>query len=212
MATSLRLALVAVVLLLTGCSTVAAPEPGLTAEELDDLRQLRTEGLWAATGLYPDQRPANPPVTTVSIDDWAAAYVKCMNIAGFDDYELEGNGYSVTGTDGESSELERLTNYLCAMSFEVEGEFDGMLNAAQIAYLYDYYAQTLVPCLAAHGYKVDLVPTRGEYEAQGGNWHPYFSMHAEEWVELFDDSSMLLKCPPGPPGMEDLGFSEYFSE
>lgn len=207
-----RVALAAMVLLLTGCSTVVAPEPGLTADELDALRQYRAEGLWAATGLYPDQRPANPPVTTVSAEELPYAYVKCMNIAGFDDYAVQDDGYSVTGNDGESSELERLTNYLCAMSFDVEGEFESMPNASQIGYLYDYYAQTLVPCLAAHGYPPDRVPTRTEFEAQGATWHPYFAMHADEWLELFADRSMLIECPPAPPGMEDPGFAAYFTE
>lgn len=211
MGTRFPLALVAAVLLLTGCSTVQAPEPGLTGAELDAAREQQMEGRWAATGLYPDQRPPAPPVTTLSIEDWAYAYVKCMNNAGFDNYTaLDDGGYSVSHPNGDLTELERLTDYLCAMSFEIEGQFDGMYNAAEIDYLYDYYATTLVPCLGSRGFAPDSVPTRNEFTAQTGSWHPYFAMHAEEWLDLFSDRSILVECPPAPPGMVDPGYAAYF--
>lgn len=203
--------LATVLLLLTGCVTVAAPAPGLTGDELTAAREQQMEGRWAATGLYPQQRPAAPPVTTVTIEDWSDAYVKCMNNAGFDNYTaLAEGGFSVSHPNGEVTELERLTDYLCAMSFEVEGEFDGVYNAAEIDYLYDYYATSLVPCLASRGFKPDSVPTRYEFASQAGSWHPYFAMHAEEWLNLFSDRSILIECPPSPAGMIDPGYATYF--
>jgi hypothetical protein len=195
-------------LVLTGCTVVAAPEPGLTAEEKQAIREKQTEGLWAATGLYPDQRPAPPPVTVVSLDDWAAAYVKCMNNAGFASYKaVDGGGFT---SEPENSELERLSNYLCQMSFELEGEFDNRYSAAQIEYLYEYYSEELVPCMAARGYPPDSVPTRSEFVAQLGSWHPYFAMHAGDWTTMFGDPSVLAECPPTPPGIPDPGYAAYF--
>lgn len=203
-------AAIAAVLLLSGCATTVAPEPGLTADQLDAARVAQADALWASTGLYPTQRPANPRVITVSADDWAPAFVKCMNIAGFDNYTAEASGYSVTSDGQKASEFERLSRYLCEMTFEVDGQWELEYNPAQIEYLYDYYATVLEPCLAAHGYKADSVPTRGEFEAQLGTWHPYFAMHAEEWVDLFEHPQMLVECPPSPPGFDDQGLSAYF--
>lgn len=196
-------------LVLTGCTVVTAPEPGLTAEEKQAIREKQTEGLWAATGLYPDQRPAPPPVTVVSLDDWAAAYVKCMNNAGFASYKaVDGGGF--TAQPDEDSELERLTNYLCQMSFELEGQFDNRYSAAQIDYLYEYYSEQLVPCMAAHGFPVSGGPTRYEFAQGLGSWHPYLALRDDLRLSMMADPDFLVLCPPMPPGIPDPGYASYF--
>lgn len=204
-------ALALAALALAGCTVAPAPERGLSEEEKDIIRQHQTEGLWAATGLYADQRPVSPPVTVVSLDDWAAAYVKCMNNAGFYRYDVaEGGGISVERTSGERSDLERLTVYLCTMSFELEGQFDSRYSAAQIEYLYDYYRDELVPCMASRGFTVTEVPTRSEFEFGLGSWHPYLALPDDLRLEMMDNPDFLLLCPPMPPGIPDPGYASYF--
>jgi hypothetical protein len=203
----------ALILALTGCSTVAAPAPGLSADEKDAVRRQQTEGLWAATGLNPDHRPASPPVTVVSVQDWAPAYVACMNAAGLDNYTVAPEG-GVRIVDlelaAERTALERLSDYLCRMSFEVEGQFDHRYNGAQIDYLYDYFRESLVPCLAVEGFEVSSVPTRGEFARGIGSWHPYLALRDDLRLALLSDSSFLLRCPPMPPGIDDPGYASYF--
>lgn len=208
---SRALAAAVLLLALTGCTVVPAPEPGLTTEEKDAIREKQTEGLWAATGLYPDQRPASPPVTVVSLDDWAAAYVKCMNVAGFPSYEVtEGGGFTYEPSEGDDSELERLSIYLCQMSFELEGQFDNRYSAAQIGYLYEYYSEELVPCMASRGFPVAGGPTRYEFEQGLGSWHPYLALRDDVRLEMMTDPDFLVVCPPMPPGIPDPGYASYF--
>jgi hypothetical protein len=200
-------------LVLAGCTVAHAPAPGLTADEKDFIRHQYAEALWAATGLYADQRPANPSVTVVSLVDWSSAFAKCMNNAGFERYTVSPDGNLMIldhGTGDEGSEAERLADYLCRMSFELEEQFDYRYSDAQIEYLYDYYREALVPCLAAEGFTVSAVPTRNEFEHGLGSWHPYLALSDELRLDLLSDRSFLVRCPPMPPGVTDPGYAAYF--
>ena len=200
-------ALAALLLLvaLAGCSTVSAPPPGLSQAERAELRSKITDSRWAATGLYPDQRPATPPVTTVSLEEWGYAYVKCMTIAGFDSYVAGPDG-SYTRQDGDYTDAEVVANYVCDISFEIEDQYDGWFNDAQLDYVYDYYRQSLVPCLERRGLEVAQAPTRNEFHATFGSWHPYFALVESERRELSADASVPVECPAVPPGIQDSGF------
>jgi hypothetical protein len=199
-------ALVAVALLvvLAGCSATSAPAPGLSASERRAAQQLMSDGYWEFSGLPDDQRPAATPVTLVSAEEWPERFVKCMNDAGFDSYQVIDGGYS-TYTDGSTPhEAEALATYECSTSFWVE---DGWYNTAQQNYLYDYFEQMLVPCLALHGGEVWGAPSREKFIAEQGNWHPYFAIRKQDQERIVADKTVPVDCPPVPVGMDDRGYA-----
>lgn len=201
------LAAALLVLALAGCSTTAAPRPGLSADELAD-RRIHTDTMnWAATGLGKEFRPATPALATVSRENWPSAYVTCMNNAGFDEYVAVEGGWTVGSEQDGPSEAERLAEYICTQSFEIEGQYDDWFNDAEIDYLYAYYREFLVPCLAERGFSPIASPTENEFADNFASWHPYFSVGASRRGELFDDLDTFALCPPTPPGVDDRGLS-----
>ena len=205
------LAALLVLVALAGCATVSAPPAGLSADEEAELRSRIADSYWAATGLYPDQRPATPPVTVVSLDDWGYAIAKCMNIAGFDNYQGGPDG-SFTSSGDVTSDAEVVAKFVCDMTFEMEGQYDSWLNDAQLDYVFDYFRQSLVPCLERRGLEVAQAPTRNEFRANFGSWHPYYAIEQSRFTEMATDLSVAVECPAMPPGIRDPGYGVFFNQ
>lgn len=204
-------AAVLVVLALAGCSTATVPPVGLTADEIDDVREQILDMYWQSTGLSDDLRPPNPRVTVISQDEWTFAYVKCMFASGFEDYvELDG-GYTIGDRDYEDrSDAEIVADFVCATSLEVDGQYEGLLNDAQLDYAFDYYAHILVPCLALQGFEVVHPPTREQFSEGFGNWHPYYAIQQGQQEAFFADTRVIEICPPMPDGIPDPGFARMW--
>jgi len=194
----------AVLLALTGCSAVAMPEPGLSEAEREIVQQQTRDNYWAVTGLPDEQRPAATPMTVVPSEEWPTRFVECMNAQGFANYAVAGDGYSTYTIESEDPTVEALASYVCSTSFWTDY---GWFNTAQLDYLYDYYEQTLVPCLAVHNAQIWGAPSREKFYAQGGGWHPYFNFPKKDQERIFADEALPDECPPVPPGMDDPGFS-----
>lgn len=195
-----------VLLLLSGCTTVSAPEPGLSDSEWEALQDRLRDSDWQMANLPDDLRPPDPPATEVSIDDWGAVFVGCMNRAGFDNYsDLGGSGYSFS-SDGSSPPNERLASYLCTVSYRLYTRDEGWFNKAQLDYLYDYYEQQLVPCLTLHGATFTEVPTREIFTQQFGSWHPFLAISEDESDQIFHNADVKRECLAMPPGIPDPGF------
>ncbi len=208
-----RWALVAVsVVLLCGCASVTAPQPGLDSDEEADLKQYIADLNWQVTGLSDDLRPPPPRVTTVSPDDRVPAYVKCMNIAGFDNYRATGGGGFEIGDASmdDRTDAELIADYVCNLSFEVDGQYDGWLNSGQLGYIFDYYRDSLVPCLETLGYEVQDAPSRAEFIRTLGGWHPYFAVRESQQALFFDDARVIDECAPMPAGIPDLGYAHLW--
>lgn len=196
----------AVLLTLTACSTVAAPEPGLSAAERAVAQDRMRDIYWEISGLPDDQRPPDPTVVTVDPQDYASAFVSCMNEAGYDNYEASGGGYTYSWPEGGEPESATLAKYVCDASMWADS-YGGWYNTAQISYLYDYFEQTLVPCLAVYGAQLTEVPTRQQFEDMLGGWHPYLGIRQADHDRVFGDRQVLRDCPPMPAGMPDRGYA-----
>ena len=209
-----RVLVAASLLLLVGCSATPAPEPGLDAADVDELRDYLIDIYWASTGLSDDLRPPRSSVTVVDGSDRDAAYVKCMNNAGFDNYDaIPGGGYTIGDASmDDRRDDELIADYVCGTSFEIDGQFDGVYNDAQLDYLYDYYQQILVPCLQVLDYQVAEVPTRAEFSGNWGGWHPYYSVEALRQEAFFEDKRVPSECPPTPAGIADPGFAVFWTQ
>lgn len=204
----------ATLLLLTGCSTATAPEPGLDPEQLTEFRAYLLDRYWDSTGLSDDLRPPPPVVTTLTSEDWIPAYVKCMNNAGFDQYVANGDGSYTMGVDdiNARTDAEVIADYSCSSSFEIDGQFDDMYNDAQLDYLYTYYQQVLVPCVQLLGYDVVDVPPRTQFVENWGAWHPYFSVRSSEQDAFYADQRVPTDCPAVPAGVADPGFATFWTQ
>jgi hypothetical protein len=203
------LAALLVLVALTGCSTATAPAEGLDDAGLAELKQYASDLNWAFTGLPDSERPAPLAATVVSPENWTTAYVTCMNAEGFDNYESFGDG-SFTVGDGsftDPPDAEVIAQYRCNLAIEVEGQYDGMMNVDQLAYVYDYYQEVLVPCLETRGYHVQDPPTREEFVRTWGGFHPYYSVAPNEQHQFIADSRVPQLCPPMPAGVADPGYA-----
>lgn len=209
-----RVLLVVVVaaLLLSGCSVVSAPQPGLTADERDDVHRWLLDVRWRQTGLRDELRPPDPESHVVAADQWAQALVECMNAAGFDNYSAAGGGFGATEVVQTADEMQANTvaMYLCQGGISVEEWDQSWFNPEQVDYLYDYYQQMLLPCLALHGLEVLDVPNRESFVARYGSWNPYFSLTAESESALRADQEVFTECRSMPPGMADLNIAQDY--
>ena len=199
-------ALVAVAL--AGCSLVAAPEPGLSDSERELWQQQLRHSYWSITGLPEDQRPPDVPMIEVAGEEWSARFVECMNEAGYDNYQEESGGYMSFTVEGQDPEAESLSVYLCSTKYWTD---NGIYNVSQMNYLYDYYQQQLVPCLEVNDAPIWGTPDREKFIQDGGWWHPYFNFKKAEQERIYADSSLPIKCPPMPPGVDDPGYWDWWS-
>jgi hypothetical protein len=165
--------------------------------EIEAVQFSFADSAWAATGLPDEVRPPNPELTVVSVEEWGPAIVECLTEAGFDGYEASGGGYSGPGA---RSEAELITQYRCNLSVMVDPIETGLMTQAQKRFTYDYFAQTLVPCLRVRGVALGSVPTWEEYKENVWGWNPYFSVSDEARLRVDGDTRLQEECPADPPG------------
>ena len=197
-------------LVLTGCVTVnSPPKPGLTQAERQEQLQRTADELWKSTGLPEGQRPAIDNLAPVGLDNVYDAFVTCMNRNGYHEYQTTPDG-GYTIDNGDASTEETITVFRCQVTYQVDPNAY-VLNSAQLAYLYDYYQDALVPCLVRAGYPdVALAsPTRREMIENGG-WNPYVGVPNDIFSQLTSTSPLVRMCPPVP---EEMGLDlQWFPE
>jgi hypothetical protein len=179
-------------LLLAGCAT-AQPEPltGLTeAEQAEYAQSFALQ--WS--GIQLDDPPSIAVVAYVPADDWGAAVAGCMNSEGYDGYVGSGDGFSFPARD-DTDEAQNRALYTCIGRYPVRADYSAYANHAQLEFLYDYFQDSLIPCIEANGYDVpNTAPARQEFVAYtvAPRWNPYKVMTDRATNEL------LERCPPSP--------------
>ena len=197
-------------LVLGGCATVTAPEPGFSDEEWAEYVHAQADVTWGYLGFAPDLQPADSPVVVVSSAEYPAKYAECMNDAGFDRYHLDGS--IETDEDGliVMSDAEWIASFDCSTHLSLSSHQNGTLNRAQREYAYDYYEQVLVPCLMNHGVELYEVPSREEFHASLGVWNPYISVRGSDLERVTADEELRSECLPVPPGIpNNLTYGYY---
>ena len=197
MVTKAALAAVAAsVLLLTGCVTVnPPPKPGLSDSEIKSFVRLQRDLIWSSIADPRGEKPSVRDIQIVQPRDFGDAYAKCMNDAGYFNYFGAGDQYTVQSA-GLLSDAEMSETLECSARVQVDpAEF--MLNRAQGDYLYDYFQDSLIPCLELAGYRITDVPPRSQL-AYGG-WNPYYIVQAESGFD--PESPIVQRCPPVPSGL-----------
>lgn len=143
---------------------------------------------WQGLGFSPDSpRPTVEFEAYTDPDDTNRVYTDCMVAAGYEDWDQQSYG-----SLGEPPIAERLDLYTCLSRFPVHPSFYGLYAPGQLEAMYDYYQDTLVPCMEASGVSVRAVPTREDFVGKppvlGGTWNPYafdYEMGEQEWTSLY---------------------------
>jgi hypothetical protein len=107
---------------------------------------------------------------------------------------------------------EVIADYVCASSFEIDGQVEGVYNEQQLDYVFAYYWQILVPCLGVRGYEIVGIPTRADFVGAWGRWHPYFSVRQDQQRAFVADTRLPVDCPPMPAEIEDPGYANLWQQ
>lgn len=194
---------------LGGCANALTPPPqvGLSAEEREQARAQWNDDWWESTGLDDELRPDETPVQVASSVEWSAAFAGCMNDKGFDQYTVQSGGLEVQGNLPATPEFE-LANYTCSVRLEHPGRFEGLLGPVEAGFRYEYFQDSLVPCLAMRGIELFDVPTRKEFFETYGSWNPYWSVEEDD-AQVAYTVETAAACSPVPPGVPDPGYFSF---
>ena len=184
-------AVVGAALLLAGCTAAPMAEPltGLTADE--EVLYAQSFALqWS--GIEVPDAPEVPVVAYVPSAGWGTVVAGCMNAAGYEQYAATRSGMSYPSRE---SDAETLALYTCIGQYPVQADFSAYANKAQLEYLYDYFRNSLVPCLAARGYIVPgTAPSREEFTelTVQPRWNPYNAL------QKVPTEAVRESCPASP--------------
>ncbi len=191
------------VIMLTGCvQALRPPADGFTDE------QSLKRALARAEEMFPAGLPDGYTVTLVASQDLGDAIVGCLADEGFDDYTADGIGVIWKGA-GAVSDAEGQARQLCTALWQMNLDETGALNDQQLGYLYDYYRESVVPCLAMAGVTLPDAPTRREFIASGGAWQPVlpqsetyvsggYETGASPWLRSTPGGDLTVRCPTWP--------------
>lgn len=191
-------AAVATTLLLSGCAEArVAPLSGLSEAELARYQDYSGAKMWEFMGLPENERP-DVEIEYVGVEEWSEALATCSDVR---DSAEEAGATPQVAITGE---------YRCRMRYQLRAGDLGLLNEAQLEYLYDYYQDTLVPCLRVHGVEVREVLTRSQAVDIGRfgayPWNPYGDMSRFTRDDP-GDRTIWSECPAFPP---DSIFDRYW--
>lgn len=197
--------LVVVALLLAGCAS-PVPERG-DGYDYAVIVHERLDSVWAQTGLPDSARPALEPGPAVNQFLAASSFAACMAERGWPDYSSSDIGYSYRDISLVDSDPERLDWYECFAAFPVDSRYT-LRSVDEFDFLYDYYQDTLIPCLAENGHPVTAAPSRLEFRTSWKQWsdplfpylwNPYYELRKHGAV---DTTELELMCPAQPPNQD----------
>jgi hypothetical protein len=143
-------------------------------------------------------------VRYISPDDWGRVHAQCFRDHGIDAAETFDGGISFERVPEDLPDRERViqeAEYRCLVMYPVHPRYRQPLSPAQIRVIYDYYIDSLVPCLRRRGLGIPDPPEWETFLARfetSHEWTPYqfvtwASYSDEEWQALNED------CPQHPP-------------
>jgi hypothetical protein len=158
--------------------------------------------------MFPDEpMPQVRVIATVEAEAQSRAVDGCLALAG-----MPSQREPAASSQPDYLAYERAL-WFCYQQYPVRTEdilAQGFLSRDQLSYLYDYYDQRLVPCLAMLGFRVGTIPNRGPFmDLSVGypSWNPYDQLEptptdARAWDSVFS------QCPP-PPFARFLALPRY---
>jgi hypothetical protein len=182
------------VLLVSGCASPVATPAGPTAYEELAVSQAQLDATWELTGLEgtierPDYR------VTAAVDAWREAVTDCLAEDGIEVRRIvsDGDGYRLMVRRGY--ELDDATQFLWYRCFAHNPPSAGVASAEQLAYLWDYYARWVIPCITDKHYELNRLPTRDQFLAtRPFQWTPYGAL--TDTVGDTEYSTLVAQCGP----------------
>jgi len=160
-------------LLLAGCAGQVEHPSALNDAELAEYLDEAQNRAWFYSSQGNETRPEVAP-EFVHLDDMGGPFTDCL-------------------ADDEVSDV------VCDMTYVYYPGDIGYFSASELGYVYDYFADELVPCLATLGLEMTYFPTRDEFTATAGfmSWEPYVQLGADLPPSRAD--AILADCPRYPP-------------
>lgn len=194
----------AAAMLLAGCVPTKPVPAALSGDGgLDQVRADQLDAQWSNMGLPADQRPPDTGYEVVAVGDWARKVAGCMATAGYENFEAVGGTLQIGKSDPRSEQVsESIDFFECRAAFQRDVELPSVMTTEQRYFLYDYYRETLVPCLELAGVEVEAAPTRDQFaqNTDGVAWNPYYVMDAVSFGSRAIDPALLRQCPSFPKG------------
>ena len=194
-------ALVALALALAGCSIEGEAIRPPTDADLAKLNEYVNDLQWGGLQFSPDSpRPTVEFERYVDPDLAEATYSECMEESGYVDWQEQ----NLTALGG-APVAERLALYTCITRFPIHPGYYGLYTPGQLDAIYDFYRDSLVPCISASGIDLGDVPTREVFVASGffDRWSPYgrnFDISDHELAALYARCPDLSSAIGGQPG------------
>ena len=188
---------------LAGCATTpgAVPE-GLTDDQRAAVVQQKLDETWNRL-VDDDWNVEQPTVAIKRFTGWqdvGTTFADCMTAEGYPTSYTLARGI-VTADLGDADVIAyTVARYTCQAQYPQDPVELGYLSAAQASYLYNYWSNSLVPCLRSAGVPVAALPApnmMGEgYPSLGPKWDPYENVDAVRG----DGSTRYIinQCPPYP--------------
>jgi hypothetical protein len=152
-----------------------------------------------------DEQPSDiGDISIVNPSELDYAFAECVKGAGYADYSVDYFGTLVLkGPTGAESEIERGVRHNCDFTQQLAMSNSALLSSREREYVYDYYRQWLVPCLALAGYPIHGAPSREEFISDWltpGWWSPYDSIDLEPGAAA--RFGLQKQCPSMPPALQ----------
>jgi hypothetical protein len=161
-----------VVLTLAGCAQQVPPPQPLTEQELAQYVQDEQDERWFYSPRSNETRPRVDAVL-IHLDEVGGPYNDCI-------------------LDDEVSDT------TCHLTYLYYPHDIGYFSASELSYVYDYFADELVPCLEARGLQVTWAPPRAEFVQAGWmSWDPYQQLGAD--LPPSRAEAVMAACPLYPP-------------
>lgn len=185
--------------MLTGCVSTTSYPADPNAAQLETERQRTLDLTWQNLNLSDEAPRPTPPVTPLAEGaDWSATLFECLTSV---DNTVNSFGYSGatgvdlrSGRDFDDQTLIGFYNCLAAMPI-VPYAVSELRTPEQVDYFYNYYKSWLVPCLETHGFEVENIPSRSQFEEDGALWSPYQLI---ELNDLLETNDLVLDCGADP--------------
>jgi hypothetical protein len=195
------LAALAGILLLTGCVQARDVPPAATDADLESYLDGREDLAWQNLGLADRyDRPEGERVVLPRAEYFDASFACLEPVMPTTWGSSDGpEGPQLAPIEGVTySAATKLAWFTCLTRYVIDPRPEGgFLTPAQQDYLYDYYQDWLVPCLADHGYAMFDVPEREAFVAAPGvSWNPYYASNDIRSEEDFEAAREAC----GPPG------------
>lgn len=151
--------------------------------------------------LYPDiVLPVIDRERFVSRSEVDQVQAECLTELGFPATPMIDGGVAFGYVPDEQARAQSVALYTCKARFPLDPTYTQPYSDEEVAYLYAYTKEVLLPCLRAEGFETPAMPSKTKFEeslAGSGAFDPLEFVVREASVEEFD--RVVAACPSLPP-------------